>query len=137
MSILTFSIKINASKEMVWETLWNDASYRKWTSAFSEGSYAESDWDEGSKVSFVTPAGDGMFNIIKKKIPAVQMTFKHLGEVKNGMEEMKEWGDAAESYYLEETNGITELVVKLQMQDSPESEQTFNDTFPKALEIVK
>lgn len=137
MSTLTFSTKINAPKEKVWEALWDDANYRKWTSAFTEGSYAESDWNEGSKISFLTPKGDGMFGIIQKKVPGIQMTFKHLGEVKNGIEEPKNWGDATESYHLDETNGTTELLVKLEMESSAEFEQYFNDTFPKALEIVK
>lgn len=86
MSTLTFSVAINAPREKVWETLWNDASYREWTAVFMEGSYAETDWNEGSKVSFLTPKGDGMFGIIQKKIPNVQMTFKHLGEVRNGID---------------------------------------------------
>ena len=44
------------------------------------------------------------------------MSFKHLGEIKNGVEELKDWGDASESYYLEEKNGVTTLTVKLQLQ---------------------
>ena len=137
MSTLTFTEKIKAPKEKVWLTLWNDASYRKWTSVFSEGSYAESDWNEGSRVYFLSPGGDGMFSTIQKKIPGVEMSFKHLGEIKNGMEELKEWGDASESYYLEEKEGITELTVKLVMESSPDFEKYFKETFPKALAILK
>ncbi|MGQ0827138.1 MAG: hypothetical protein ACT4ON_01960 [Bacteroidota bacterium] len=43
MEKLQFTIDIKASREKVWKTLWEDTSYRKWTSAFSEGSYAVSD----------------------------------------------------------------------------------------------
>ena len=135
MTTLKFPIKINATKEKVWETLWNDTSYRQWTAAFSEGSYAVSDWKEGSKILFLIPKGEGMFGIIEKKIPNEQMTFRHLGEVKNGIEETKDWGEATESYHLEEKNGITELNVE--MSATPEFEQYFKDTFPKALEILK
>ena len=42
MEKLHFSVNINASKEKVWQTLWDDTTYRKWTSAFSETSYAVS-----------------------------------------------------------------------------------------------
>ncbi|MEP6951241.1 MAG: SRPBCC domain-containing protein [Ginsengibacter sp.] len=135
MTTLKFPIKINATKEKVWETLWNDSTYREWTAAFMEGSYAESDWNEGSKILFLTPKGDGMFGIIEKKIPNEQMTFRHLGEVKNGIEETKDWGTALESYHLEEKDGVTELNVE--MSATPELEQYFNDTFPKALNILK
>ena len=137
MATLNFATKINAPKEKVWDALWNDANYRKWTAAFMEGSYAETDWNEGSKISFLAPDGSGMFSVIEKKIPNKQMTFKHLGEVKNGVEEPKEWGDAEESYHLEEANGVTDLSVKLKMDANSEFEQYFNDTFPKALGIVK
>ena len=137
MTTLTFATKINAPKEKVWDTLWNDSSYRKWTAAFMEGSYAESDWKEGSKILFLSPKGEGMFGIIQTKVPNEQMTFKHLGEIKNGIEEPKDWRDATESYYLNEINGVTELSVKLTMDANSEFEQYFNNTFPKALEILK
>ena len=137
MTTLKFTEKINAPKEKVWKTLWNDTTYRQWTAAFMEGSYAESDWNEGSKISFLTPNGDGMFSTIQKKTPPVDMVFKHIGEVKNGVEEIKDWGDATESYHLSDTNGATELAVEVKMDDSPELEQYFTATFPKALEIIK
>lgn len=137
MPTLTFASKMNAPKEKVWEALWNDASYRKWTAAFMDGSYAKSDWKEGSKILFLTPKGHGMYGFIQKKIPNVQMTFKHIGEIKNGVEEQKDWGNATESYYLNEINGTTELTVKLNLEATPGFEAYFNSTFPKALEILK
>ncbi|MBA2423398.1 MAG: SRPBCC domain-containing protein, partial [Chitinophagales bacterium] len=61
MQKLNFSTSINASKEKVWKTLWDDSSYRKWTGAFQEGSYAETDnWKEGSKVLFLDGKRNGM-----------------------------------------------------------------------------
>ena len=135
MTTLKFNAKINAPKEKVWATLWNDTTYRQWTAAFMEGSYAESDWKEGSKILFLTPKGDGMFSIIEKKVPNQEMTFKHLGELKKGVEEPKDWEGAKESYHLEEKNGVTELDV--QLESIGEFEQYFNDTFPKALNVLK
>jgi len=52
MKQLHFSIDIDSPRERVWEVLWEDATYRDWTSGFSEGSYAVSDWREGSKTMF-------------------------------------------------------------------------------------
>ena len=37
MTRLTFSTTINAPKELVWRTMLEDETYRKWTSAFAEG----------------------------------------------------------------------------------------------------
>lgn len=135
MAKLKFPVTINAPKEKVWEKLWDDKSYRQWTSAFMEGSYAESDWKEGSKILFLSPNGNGMFSTIEKKVPNEQMIFRHHGEIKNGVEETKDWGEARESYFLKEKNGVTELNVEL--DSTGEADQYFQDTFPKALTILK
>ena len=39
MKKLQFTIEINAFKEKVCEAIQQDENYRKWTSAFGEGSY--------------------------------------------------------------------------------------------------
>lgn len=135
MTTLHFSVRINAPKEKVWEVLWSDAGYREWTSVFCEGSFAESDWEEGSKIKFLSPNGDGMFAIIQKKIPFEQMEFKHQGEIKNGNEENKDWAGALEGYYLKESNNGTELTVQIDTME--DYKDYFNNTFPKALEAVK
>ena len=68
MTTLEFKIEINAPKEKVWGVLWNEETYKQWTSIFCEGSYAESDWKEGSKIHFLSPNGDGMNSISRKLI---------------------------------------------------------------------
>ena len=88
MEKINFSTHINAPKEKVWEILWNLDSYRAWTSAFYEGSYAKTDnWKEGSKVLFLGPTGSGMVSMVAANKPNEYMSFKHLGEVKNGVED--------------------------------------------------
>jgi len=135
MKKIKFQTTINASSEKLWQVLWSDSTYRQWTAAFTEGSYAESDWQEGSKILFLSTGGNGMFAIIEKSIPGKQMTFRHQGEIKNGVEEKKEWGNAEESYYLQEENGKTELTVEVDA--TAEFQQYFEDTFPKAMKILK
>jgi hypothetical protein len=135
-----YSIKIKASKEKVWNTLWNDATYKMWTSVFSEGSYAVSDWNEGSKILFLSAEGGGMYSIIAKKTPNEFMSFKHLGVVKDGKEEpldeeSKKWSGSLENYKLQEIDGFTELSVQMDVTD--EFLNYFDETFPKALEKIK
>ncbi len=67
MKTLHFSIKIKAPREKVWQILWEDATYRQWTSVFNESSYAVSDWEEGSKIQFLSADGSGMYSLIDKK----------------------------------------------------------------------
>jgi len=133
---LNFEITIQATPAKVWQVLWNDSTYRKWASAFYEGSYAVSDWKEGSKVQFVGPNGDGMYSIITVCKPKEQMIFKHLGELK-GFKEQPEsaWSGSLESYSLKEENGAVKLQVSL--DSTPEFKDYFTETFPKAMNIVK
>ena len=131
-----FKIAIDAPREKVWNTLWNDASYRAWTSAFAEGSYAETDWKKGSKVLFLDGKGQGMVSTIAENKPNEFMSIKHLGEVKNGVEELgKDWAGSTENYTLRTINGKTELTVDMDVVD--EFKEYFQNTWPKALDKLK
>jgi uncharacterized protein YndB with AHSA1/START domain len=135
-----FKVTINAPKEKVWNTLWNDSTYQQWTSVFAEGSRAESDWKKGSKILFLDGKGSGMVSVIAEKIPNEFMSFKHLGEVKDGLEDttsekISQWAGAFENYTLKTINGKTELTVDMDI--SNEFADYFVNTFPKALDKVK
>jgi hypothetical protein len=135
MDTLKFQVDINAPREKVWRTLWDDDTYRKWTSAFSEGSYAESDWKEGSKIRFLGPDGGGMHSVIDTLVINEQMKFRHMGEIKQGIETESSWRGAMESYYLADKNGGTE--VRVELDSVGENMDYFNVAFPKALQLLK
>lgn len=140
MQKLNFSIAIHASVEKVWWTLWNDVSYRRWAGVFHEGSYAVSDWKQGSKIHFLGPGGDGMFSIIEEFKANEVMKFKHLGLVKDFKEqpendEMKQWIGAIEMYTLTQNGETTTLLVEIDILES--HADYFNETFPKALQSIK
>jgi hypothetical protein len=140
MQRLNYSIDIRASRAQVWRTLWNDVTYRKWTSVFSEGSYAVSEWQEGSKVLFLNPEGGGMSSVIAKMKAEEFMSFRHMGVVKGGEEffdeeETRDWAGSTEDYTLREVEGGTTLTVEMDIDEKHRS--YFEETFPKALEIVK
>lgn len=140
MKTLKFSTPINAPKETVWNVLFTNENYPKWASVFCEGSKAKTNWKEGSEVEFTTPDHDGMFSKIVEMEPNRKMVFKHLGTIKNGKRISNEgsasdWANAKESYELVETNGTTELKVKMDATD--EFQDYFKKTFPKALKRIK
>lgn len=140
MKKLKFKTEIKATKEKVWKILWDDSTYRKWTSVFTEGSHAKSDWNEGSKVEFLSGGGEGMYSMIEKKSAPDFMSFKHLGVIKDGKEqpiddETKKWSGAHENYTLTGNNDSTTLNVEMDIID--EFEDYFSETFPKALEKVR
>lgn len=137
MQKLHFTIEIKASKEKVWKVLWDDASFTDWTSVFAEGSYAVSDWKEGSKIQFIDPKSNaGMSSVIEKLVPAEYMSFRHIAEIENGKKQPpKEWSGAHENYTLAEHEGITTLIVDLDTIE--EYKDMFEEKFPKALQRVK
>lgn len=140
MKKLNFSIIINASPEKVWDILWKDETYRKWTSAFAEGSHAVTDWKEGSKVLFLGPGGEGMVSRIAASTPHEFMSIEHLGEVTNGVEDttsekVKQWAGAHENYILKKTEKGTELQVEMDITD--EFKEMFSKIWPVALDNIK
>jgi hypothetical protein len=136
----TFAIVIDAPREVVWDILWSDATYRQWTAVFSAGSRAETTWQKGSKVLFVDASNEGMVATIAENIPGEFMSIKHLGMVKDGVEDLdspqvNQWAGALENYTLRTVNGKTELTVEMDIAE--EYKDYFAKTWPKALEQVK
>jgi hypothetical protein len=140
MEKVRFATIINAPREKVWSVLWTDESYRAWTSVFSEGSQAETDWKKGSKVLFTDGKGSGMVSRIDDLVPNEFMSFQHLGELKDGVEDttserVQQWAGGRENYTLNAVDDNTELIVELDLLD--EFKDYFMGTFPKALAKVK
>ncbi len=135
-----FKTTINASREKVWRILWDDATYRQWTSAFHPGSHAVTDWKKNSKVIFGDGTGNGMVSRIEENIPNEYMSIEHLGELKDGVEDttsdrVKQWAGAHENYTLKDINGTTELTVDMDLTE--EFAEMFREIWPKALAKVK
>jgi hypothetical protein len=135
MEKLSFEIQISAPPEKVWSVLWDDISYRQWTTAFTEGSFYQGTLEEGSIVKFYDPHNNGMYSQVEKNIPNKEMKFLHLGEIYEGVEMPQQWGEATEAYILEENDEGTKL--KGEIQTPAEFKEFFEENFPTALGIIK
>ena len=138
MQKMQFSIKMDASKEKVWETLWGDKTFRDWGNIIDEGQYMVGKIAEGSEVQFISSvSGFGVTSVIEKLIPHEYVAFKQIADTMDSgeQEREKEWTGGMESYELVEKKGITKLIVKTDVP--PGQEETFKVRFPKALERVK
>ncbi|TCD11233.1 SRPBCC domain-containing protein [Pedobacter frigidisoli] len=135
MEKITIKTDINAKAEKVWQILFGVESYPKWAAAFMEGSQAATDWKKGSKALFTDGKGNGMVAIIEENIQNKFLSIKHLGELKDGKEELQDWGNALENYTLEEHNDHTTLIIDMNVND--EWKDYLVKTWPKALEKVK
>jgi hypothetical protein len=145
MQKLNFSITINAPKEKVWNTMLEDATYRLWTTPFSEGSYYKGDWSKGSKIIFLGPNPEtgkegGMVSRIAENKLCEYISIEHLGIINDGVEdtsseEVKKWTPAFENYTFKEKNGKTDVLVDMDINE--EYAEMFKGMWPKALQVLK
>lgn len=140
MEKLVFNIDIKASKEEIWKVLWEDETYRKWTSSFCGESYVQTSWNEGDKIYFLGEGGEGMNSLIETKIPNEYMAFKHMGEIKDFKEvppneETLKWVGAMETYRLIQKGDVVSLHVEVDVIDK--HIDFFKEAFPKGMETIK
>ena len=140
MNKLHFSIIINAPKEKVWRMMLDQEGYRNWAADFAAGSYYEGSWEKGEKIRFLIPDGSGMTSVIAENKPLEFISIKHLGFIKDGVEDtespqIKAWAPSFENYTFGEIKGGTELKIDLDIQ--PEWDEFMKQTWPKALAKLK
>jgi hypothetical protein len=133
-----FSIEIQASRERVWNTLFEDKSFRDWGNIIDKGQYMVGEIKEGNEVKFISgSSGYGVTSLVEKLIPNEFVSFRQMADTKESgeKERQKEWTGGTESYSLAENDGVTTLRVTI---DIPSGlEEMFQDRFPKALERIK
>lgn len=138
MKKLKFSIEINASKEKVWSTLWDDVTFRDWAGIIDEGTYLEGEIKEGNQIQFISSInGYGVTSLIEKLKLNEFILFRHSADTQKRGEEKrkKEWTGGAESYSLSEKCGVTRLIIQTDVPQ--ELEEIFNDRIPKSLKRIK
>ena len=140
MTKLRFSTTIDAPRDVIWNTMLQDETYRQWTRVFQEGSYAVTDWKQGSKALFLSPEGGGMVSRVAEHRPNEYLSLEHIGIVKDGREitdgdDVAGWAGARENYTLREHDGF--LALDIEMDTTDEHKQYFVDTWPKALATLK
>lgn len=140
-----FEIVINVPVQKVWDTMLTQETYREWTSVFDPTSCYEGSWEKGSTIKFLGGSGDGMISEIAENIPQKFISIKHLGQIKDGVEdttseEIKKWLPAFENYSFTEKGTETLLAVDMEMEASPESKamkEMFEGMWPSALVKLK
>lgn len=137
MKKLKFSIEIHAPKVRVWDTLWQDETFRDWASIIDEGTYMRGVLKVGNEIQFISGNGYGVTSLVEKLVPNEFVLFRHMADTKdNGEQEQeKDWTGGTESHSLAEKDGVTTLTVEFDVPT--ELEEIFKIRFPKALERVK
>ncbi len=138
MKKLHFSVEIKAPGEKVWNTLWEDKTFREWASIIDEGMYMVGEMKEGNEVQFISSvSGYGVTSLVEKLALNEFVLFRQMVDTKDSGERKrkKEWAGGMESYSLAENDSVTTLTVDIDVP--PGQEETFKVIYPKALERVK
>ncbi len=137
---LQFSTVIAAPPTRVAAVMTDPDQYRRWTTPFCEGSHYEGSWEEGSRIRFLAPNGDGMVAEIAEHRPAAFISIRHLGWIVQGVDDttsdsVRAWAPAYENYTFEAVHGGTRLVVDQDM--TGEYVEYMQRTWPLALAALK
>ena len=140
MEKIKFQIEIEASQKKVWNVLWNEATYPEWTSVFGTGGKAISNWEQGGKAVFFGADNFGMVSIIDTKIPNEFISFRYIGIIVNGVEDLsseaaKKWFGVLENYTLNYSNHKTTLTMEMDILE--EYKEDFLTLWPKAMEKIR
>lgn len=133
-----FYIEIHAPKEKVWNTLWQDETFRQWAGIIDPGTYMRGDLQEGREVQFISAEnGYGVTSLVEKLVPEEFLLLRHRADTQNtGQQEReKQWTGGTESYSLQEKDGTSTLTVTFGVP--AELEEYFQINYPKALALVK
>lgn len=137
MKEMQFSIEIRATKEKVWDTLWQDKTLRQWAGIIDPGTHMVGDLKTGNEVQFISGNGYGVTSLVEKLTKGEHLLLRHRADTQdNGTQRRaNEWTGGTESYSLAELDGTTTLTVAF---DVPlELEDYFTVTYPKALERIR
>lgn len=137
---IRFTELIDAPAAVVWQHVTSPESYEHWTSAFAEGSYFDGSWEQGSRIRFLSPSGDGMLAEIAESRRDTFISIRHLGFIANGVEDttsdaVRAWAPAYENYTFLSVAGGTKVVVDQDV--SEEWEEHMNEAWPRALKLLK
>lgn len=138
MKEMHFSVRISVPAEKVWNTMWQDESFRQWAGLIDPGTYMVGDLIEGSQVQFISAEnGYGVTSLVEKLTVNEFLLLRHRADTQNTGTQARpnEWTGGAESYRLEEEDGTTTLTAVF---DVPEQmEDYFNASYPTALQKIK
>lgn len=141
---LHFEILIEASAANVYQKMLDKKHFEEWTAAFNPTSRYEGSWDKGSKILFLGTDeqgnSGGMLGLIEENIPNEFVSINYYGIIQDNQEitsgpEIEGWAGTHENYTFKTVGGKTLLSVD--MDTNREFVDFFNETYPKALDILK
>jgi uncharacterized protein YndB with AHSA1/START domain len=141
MKVLNCEITIKANAQKVWQMLWDELTYCKWTSAFCVGAHIKSNWIVGERVHFLDANNDGMYSNLLAWNVGELVVFEHIGDIINANEMPIDdatmlWTGANERYSLTSVDkDTTTLHVAMDLLD--EYYDSYMVKIPNGLAILR
>ena len=138
MKELQFAIEINATKQRVWDTLWQDATFREWAGIIDPGTYMVGELKAGSEIQFISAEnGYGVTSLVEQVVPGEFLLLRHEADTQDAGAHVREseWTGGAETYSLVQNNGTTTLTATFDVP--PQQEKYFKTAYPKVLDCIK
>lgn len=140
MNRITLSTVIDAPRADVWNAMLGPETYKIWTAPFMEGSYYKGTMEKGNRIHFLSPEGEGMVSEIVELNPHEYISIKHLGVVKDGVEDTeselaRSLAPAFENYIFKDAGQGTEVSIECDI--SAEYEDMMREIWPRALAVLK
>lgn len=134
------SIGIGASKEKVWQVLFDEKYLPIWYAEFSLGARVQGSWRVGSKVLFTDISGGGLVGKVVVNRPCTKLSVEYVGLMVTGEEDYESENAKAvrgghELYSLEEKEGTVLLSVETDMPQ--ESYDSMALAWEKALQKIR
>ena len=147
MESMHFSIRVHAPAAVVWATMFDDSTYRQWTSVFNPDSYFEGTWQPGTEIRFLGSKPDGgmrgltgIFGVITDHRPYEFVSIEYQGQIVNDVDdvssrEARQLIGARESYSLSQDAGVTTVEIDVDTADT--YSELFGELWPKSLAKLK
>lgn len=135
---LTFEEQLPAPTARVWDVLWGQ--YGSWCLPFGQGMHWTGKLKMGERVHLLDSHGEGYYSDITAMTEGKQITFTHVGMVKNGKEqpideESVQWTGCTESFTLTEVPEGTKI--RVEVDTTADAVEHMERVYPLALKELK
>lgn len=87
MKEMRFQVEINATKQKVWKTLWQDKTFRQWAGIIDPGTYMLGELKENNEVQYISAEnGYGVTSLVEKVVPNEFLLLRHQADTKDSGE---------------------------------------------------
>lgn len=83
MKEMQFRAEIDATKEKVWDTLWQDETFREWAGIIDPGTHMVGDLKEGNEIQFISGNGYGVTSLVEKLTPGEFLLLRHSADTQD------------------------------------------------------